>query len=251
MLSCFSVSPYNPTQIRRKCFSGRQLVVQATTLRFNPQTRLDSWKSVAGYLGCSPRTAQRWFSEYGLPVRRVGSGSGRVFAYVDEVDAWLRSRGHSLAAPRHALGTSTVLEMTPIDARMSGIQASGARIPFAAARFDRSCELLAVAEKMWNTLSASDLGVITRLYREAIDSNPEDAGAFAGITIALIAGRVIRQRHDLVEQRCCQIRASAGHGDRSRARRDTNRKSLGRDWFLSAIGMARAAISMRLLSQQR
>ncbi|MGB0080496.1 MAG: hypothetical protein WBP90_03110 [Terracidiphilus sp.] len=41
---------------------------------------------------------------------------------------------------------------------------------------------------MWNTLSASDLGVITRLYREAIDSNPEDARAFAGITIALIVG---------------------------------------------------------------
>jgi tetratricopeptide (TPR) repeat protein len=41
---------------------------------------------------------------------------------------------------------------------------------------------------MWNTLSASDLGVLTRLYREAIDSNPEDAGAFAGMTIALITG---------------------------------------------------------------
>ena len=143
---------------------------------------------MAGYLGCSARTAQRWFSEYSLPVRRVGSGSGRIFAYVDEVDAWLRSRGHSLPAARPASGRPAVLEMAPIDMEMTAIQASGARLPFAAARFDRSCELLAVAEKMWNTLSASDLGVITRLYREAIDSNPEDAGAFAGITIALIAG---------------------------------------------------------------
>ncbi len=163
-------------------------MAQATTLRFSPQSRLDSWKSVAGYLGCSPRTAQRWFSEYSLPVRRVGSGSGRVFAYVDEVDAWLRSRGHSLVANRAALGASAVLEMRAIDAEMTSIQASEARLPFATARFDRTCELLAIAEKMWNTLSALDLGAITRLYREAIDSNPEDAGAFAGITIALIAG---------------------------------------------------------------
>jgi hypothetical protein len=163
-------------------------VAQATTLRFSPQSRLDSWKSVAGYLGCSARTAQRWFSEYSLPVRRVGSGSGRVFAYVDEVDAWLRSRGHSLVAARPASGASAVLEMPPIGAELTAIQASGARLPFAAARFDRSCELLTIAEKMWNTLSALDLGAITQLYREAIDNNPEDAGAFAGITIALIAG---------------------------------------------------------------
>ncbi len=163
-------------------------MTQAITLRLSPQARLDSWKSVAGYLGCSPRTAQRWFSEFSLPVRRVGSGSGRIFAYVDEVEAWLRSRGHSLVAPYRASSAPVALELASFDAAFAGHRASDARLFFATARLDRSCELLAVAETMWNTLSASDLGVITRLYREAVDSNPEDAGAFAGITIALIAG---------------------------------------------------------------
>ena len=82
-------------------------MAQATTLRFTSQTRLDSWKSVAGYLGCSARTAQRWFSEYSLPVRRVGSGSGRIFAYVDEVESWLRNRGHSLPAAHQCFGQAS------------------------------------------------------------------------------------------------------------------------------------------------
>ena len=163
-------------------------MAQAATLRFSPHTRLDSWKAVAGYLGCSSRTAQRWFSEYSLPVRRVGSGSGRVFAYVDELDVWLRSHSHSLAGNHQRSGAPKLLDMAPFIAKITGTSAFAASLPLTTARHDRSCELLAVADKMWNTLSASDLSAITRLYREAIDSNPEEAGAFAGITISLIAG---------------------------------------------------------------
>lgn len=163
-------------------------MVQATTLRFSSSTRLDSWKSVAGYLGCSPRTAQRWFSEYNLPVRRVGNSSGRIFAYVDELDTWLRSRGESPSASYRHYSECPVLEMAPPDEKANRLRPSCAHFPFLIARHERSSELLAIAEKMWNTLSASDLGVITRLYREAIDSNPEDATAFAGVTTALIAG---------------------------------------------------------------
>ena len=54
--------------------------------------RLDTWKSIAQYLGRSTRTVQRWRSEYGLPVRHLGGDATSVFAYTDEFDEWLRGR---------------------------------------------------------------------------------------------------------------------------------------------------------------
>lgn len=53
------------------------------------RVRLDSWKSIAAYLQRDIRTVRRW-EKQGLPVRRVAGGRGRsVFAYSDEIDAWL------------------------------------------------------------------------------------------------------------------------------------------------------------------
>jgi Tol biopolymer transport system component len=58
-----------------------------------PRTRLDSWKDIARYLKKHERTVIRWEKKNGLPVHRVpGEGNQAVFAYVDEIDAWLVSR---------------------------------------------------------------------------------------------------------------------------------------------------------------
>lgn len=55
--------------------------------------RLDSWKEIAEYLGRDVRTATRWETQ-GLPLRRVPGGKGSsVFAFTDEIDAWMASRG--------------------------------------------------------------------------------------------------------------------------------------------------------------
>jgi len=52
--------------------------------------RLSSWKEIATFLGKDPKTVQRWERQYGLPVHRVpGSGHGSVFAFSDELRAWL------------------------------------------------------------------------------------------------------------------------------------------------------------------
>jgi TolB-like protein len=52
--------------------------------------RLDSWKAIARYVGRDVRSAQRWERERGLPVHRVpGEKGGSVFAYAEELDAWL------------------------------------------------------------------------------------------------------------------------------------------------------------------
>jgi hypothetical protein len=54
------------------------------------ENRLDSWKEIAQYLGKYERTVQRWELERHLPVHRPpGTKRGGVFAYTDELDAWL------------------------------------------------------------------------------------------------------------------------------------------------------------------
>lgn len=54
--------------------------------------RLNSWKEIAAYAGRDIRTVTRWAKTQGLPVRRV-PGLRSVFAYTDEIDAWLAGGG--------------------------------------------------------------------------------------------------------------------------------------------------------------
>jgi hypothetical protein len=53
-------------------------------------TRFDSWKEVAAYLGHDIRTVRRWEKEKALPVHRIQGHRGRsVYAFRTEIDAWL------------------------------------------------------------------------------------------------------------------------------------------------------------------
>lgn len=55
---------------------------------------LGSWKEIADYLGGKDvTTVIRWEKDRGLPVHRIPGGKRpRVFAYADEIDAWLRGK---------------------------------------------------------------------------------------------------------------------------------------------------------------
>lgn len=62
--------------------------------------RLLSWKEVAAYLRCNIRSVQRWERGEGLPVHRhVHQQGSTVYAYANELDAWLWTRT-SLRASR-------------------------------------------------------------------------------------------------------------------------------------------------------
>ena len=57
---------------------------------------LVSWKEIAVFLNRAERTVKRWEQERGLPVHRVPGGErGSVFAYPDELTAWLRCGGQA------------------------------------------------------------------------------------------------------------------------------------------------------------
>ncbi|MBL8296467.1 MAG: hypothetical protein JNN08_31775 [Bryobacterales bacterium] len=54
----------------------------------NGHGELNSWKEIAAHLGVTIRTAQRWESEKGLPVRRLPGERARVLAKSAELDCW-------------------------------------------------------------------------------------------------------------------------------------------------------------------
>lgn len=81
----------------RRKLGNRQLAAFAGIPMGEHNRRLDSWKQIAEYLGRDVRTAMRWSKSQGLPVRRV-AGTGRsVFAFSNEIDAWLA--GHPAGTP--------------------------------------------------------------------------------------------------------------------------------------------------------
>lgn len=105
---------------------------------------------------------QRWHAESGLPVHHFGGGKGPVFSYSDELDAWLS--GFSEGRIAEAEGADDAL----------------------AARKRRSLELASEAGELWELRSDENLSVIAGLHRAAIDLDPGNATAFAGLANALI-----------------------------------------------------------------
>jgi tetratricopeptide (TPR) repeat protein len=157
-------------------------MVQGATDGSLRQVRIDSWKSIAQYLGRSSRTVQRWHRDYGVPVRRLGLDGGSVFAYADELDSWLRNRGGT--------PNGTLVEI-PRPALQGGSHSFDRRI-FASpaipgSRKERSAALIAFAYKLWTNLSYANLKLIAKCFSEAIDLDPGNADAFAGLSHALIA----------------------------------------------------------------
>src|SRR6478672_1943835 len=64
------------------------------------ESRLDSWKEIAAYLGRGVRTVQRWERDEGLPVHRlVHEKRGSIYARREELAAWWESRRLTLTRP--------------------------------------------------------------------------------------------------------------------------------------------------------
>ena len=79
---------------------------------------LGSWKEIAGRLGVSVRTAQKWEQERGLPVRRVPGGRGRVFIGTEDLDLW---RNSASFAPEPPAGRRTIRRLAWIGAAGLGL----------------------------------------------------------------------------------------------------------------------------------
>lgn len=62
--------------------------------------RLDSWKEIAAYLRRGVRTAQRWEAKARLPVHRLSTDSGSVYAFRSDIDRWWQGRTTSNTGDR-------------------------------------------------------------------------------------------------------------------------------------------------------
>ncbi len=151
------------------------------------QHRLDGWKAIARHFGRSCRTVQRWHAEFGLPIRRLGGNKGTIFAYDDELDVWMRARGCEASEEDQNSPGPERLNTSPL--RDDSVPRNGllnhSLIPDSAKL--HSAELVDLANKMWETLSYSNLSTIARLFREAMDFDPGNAAAFTGLSFALVA----------------------------------------------------------------
>lgn len=78
---------------------------------------LESWKEISAYLRRNVRTCQLWERGHGLPIHRLdNSPKSRVFAYADELDAWLEERLNRPApavAPPQGRGHAKALPILP------------------------------------------------------------------------------------------------------------------------------------------
>lgn len=159
-------------------------MTSATTEGSAPQHRLDGWKSIAQYLHRSSRTVQRWHDEYNLPIYRVGGGTGSVFAYSGELDNWIRTSSQKvLYKPQEISGP--VLLQIPSTHEEPVHRQDAADLPLVSGSAKaRSAELVAHAYKLWKILSSDNYTTITRCFRDAIELDPENAAAFAGLAYA-------------------------------------------------------------------
>ncbi len=124
--------------------------------------RLDSWKSIAEYLDRGRRTVQRWHAEHGLPVHHFGGTKGCVFAYSEELDAWLSGFAEE---PGHQVALRTQINET---------------------KAVRLAELTALADQMWATRTEMNLGSIAELNREIFSIDPENMPALIGFANSMI-----------------------------------------------------------------
>jgi hypothetical protein len=94
------------TRIQHSLDNGHQAHVGTVSVEGTAPAcpTLQSWKEIASELNCGVRTVQRWERNLGLPVRRVGKGPrGRVIAFKDELDRWLRVNAKARTPHRGAL----------------------------------------------------------------------------------------------------------------------------------------------------
>jgi tetratricopeptide (TPR) repeat protein len=149
------------------------------------KTRLDTWMSIAEHLGRSIRTVQRWHSIYSLPIYHLFGESGSVYAYSDELDSWFRRRGEDesdrVAGATHNEKSSPNFDDKPVHS--SGTLDFS---PISIQARAHSAQLVVLANKMWETLSHRNLAAMLYRYREAIDLNPDNATAYAGLSIGLL-----------------------------------------------------------------
>jgi PAS domain S-box-containing protein len=81
----------------------------------SPREPLRSWKSIAGFLQITVRTAQRWEQHLGLPIRRVSNGEQHTTVVADPaaLRSWLGLRQRKKPTTLVSLEYRLIYERSP------------------------------------------------------------------------------------------------------------------------------------------
>jgi len=159
-----------------------------------PADRLESWKSIAAYLGRDVRTVQRWERDRELPVHRLRRNHRSLpYAFRQEIDAWWATRSSigecdndekagSAPKRRTALrygwlfGVSVVV-LTAVAAawpRFQSLRPSAKAAPTITTRSGTARKLYSQADAM---IAQDRNSEAETLLREAVGQDPEFASA--------------------------------------------------------------------------
>ncbi len=178
--------------------------------------KLDTWKEIAGFFARDERTVKRWEKERGLPVHRLPGGRrGTVYAFSEELTAWLRSsqdlvnlegqitKEHSGVLPAagsqaakastsppwwqgYGLGLAVVVMVLFGCARLFKLhEVQGRLLPTLSVRTSSAThkqaeDLYLQGRYHWNKRTPADLTLALDLFAKAIQLEPNYALAYAG-----------------------------------------------------------------------
>jgi TolB-like protein len=162
--------------------------------------RLNSWKDIAGYLGASVRTVQRWEEIEHLPVHRHAHAKvGTVYAFAEEIDQWLKGRRTVWLAHEPS---SRVTPAGPVPA--AGDEQSRWRLivlPFRLVKPDPEIEFLAfgLADALTTSLSGIDSLIVRSSLVAARYAGDVDFKRIAAETQVnlVVAGSLLRDGNEL------------------------------------------------------
>jgi Tol biopolymer transport system component len=145
------------------------------------ESKLESWKAIAGFLNRDERTVRRWERFEGLPVHRHRHLTrSSVYAYPSELDAWRETRGTISASSNSTARRLAAIAVTLV---IAALTAGGGRFdgPLAA-------QSQAVDRVMWT--SPHDLGQISPdgKYVTYVDWS-----SFANLSVRDLAAKTSRQ----------------------------------------------------------
>lgn len=146
---------------------------------------MDSWKAIAAHLERSCRTVQRWHLLYKLPVHHMGSRGGGVFAYTDEIDRWFRHDGRRVAAEATESTRGSLIQMPTRNIEDNPSPRNQQELADSPG-VSRVQKLIDEAYLLWRLASSSNLRNIAQSFRTAIDLDPLNPEAHAGLSHALI-----------------------------------------------------------------
>jgi tetratricopeptide (TPR) repeat protein len=101
-------------------------VAEAGESRNGSGRRLSGWKEIGAYFQKNERTVKRW-EQRGMPVHRLpGAANTAVFAYADELEAWLKAsrRGDAIEAAPATTPPPPAPQPQPRSDRRRGIAAA-------------------------------------------------------------------------------------------------------------------------------